>query len=69
MAEIRVGTPHVRPDKTAHVPGVRQGNHKGNFKRQPGHTPDGLSDARRSTGVNPGPRNPILPGMPNLSPA
>lgn len=69
MADIKVGTPDVRTDDTAHVPGVREGNHKGHYKRQPGHTADGRSDSRRSTGIHPGPKNPILPGMPNLSPA
>ncbi|MBO0655754.1 hypothetical protein J1792_24130 [Streptomyces triculaminicus] len=66
---IRVGKPEVRPDKAAHVPGVRQGNHQGAHKRQPGHQRDDRSSSRRSTGINPGPKNPILPGMPNLSPA
>jgi hypothetical protein len=51
------------------VPGVKQGNSKGNYQRQPGHHPDGTSDARRSTGVNPERRDPIDPRMPNLSPA
>ncbi|OEV06524.1 hypothetical protein AN219_34330 [Streptomyces nanshensis] len=69
MAEIKVGEPHVRPDKAAHVPGVRQGNHQGMYKRQPGHLPDDTSTARRSTGVNSQAKDPILPGMPNLSPA
>ncbi len=66
---IRVGRPDVRVDKAAHVAGVRQGNHTGNFKHQPGHLPDDRSTSRRSTGVNSGPKNPILPDMPNLSPA
>jgi hypothetical protein len=69
MAEIKVGRPHVRPDAVSHVPGVRQGNHEGSYKRQPGHLPDDTSTSRRSTGVYPGPKNPILPDMPNLSPA
>ncbi|GHG51088.1 hypothetical protein [Streptomyces griseocarneus] len=66
---ITVGEPEVRPDKASHVHGVRQGNHKGLYKRQPGHESDDRSSSRRSTGINPGPKNPILPGMPNLSPA
>lgn len=68
MAEIKVGTPDVDIDRMGHVPGVRRGNHAGVHKRQPGHLGD-RSTSRRSTGVNPGPKNPILPGMPNLSPA
>jgi hypothetical protein len=35
----------------------------------PGHQPDGTSSAERSTGINPGAREPIDPRMPNLSPA
>ncbi len=66
---IRTGRPDTRPDKPAHVAGVRQGNHEGGYKRQPGHLPDDRSTSRRSTGVNPGPKNPISPDMPNLSPA
>lgn len=69
MAEIKVGEPHVRLDKAAHVTGVRQGNHEGAYKRQPGHLEDDTSTARRSTGINPKSKDPLLPGMPNLSPA
>jgi hypothetical protein len=70
MAEIRVGKPDVRPDKAAHVAGVRRGNHHlGLFKRQPGHLPDDRSTARRSTGINPKTKDPVMPGMPNISPA
>ncbi|HEV7627925.1 MAG TPA: hypothetical protein VGO89_15635 [Streptomyces sp.] len=69
MSEIKVGDPHVQLDSTAHTPGVRQGNHENARKRQPGHLPDDTSTSRRSTGINAGARNPILPGMPNLSPA
>jgi hypothetical protein len=73
MAEIRtgirVGKAQVRVDKAAHVAGVRQGNHVGAYKHQPGHLPDDRSTARRSTGILPRSKNPILPGMPNLSPA
>lgn len=69
MAEIKVGKPHVRLDTTAHVPGVRQGNHEGLYKRQPGHLDDDTSTARRSTGIGPKGKDPIVPGMPNLSPA
>jgi hypothetical protein len=47
---------------------VREGNSTGNYEKQPGHLPDGRSTARRSTGVRPKPHDPILPGMPNLSP-
>lgn len=69
MADISIGTPHVRIDKAAHVPGVRQGGHEGAFKHQPGHLEDDTSTARRSTGISPKAKDPIVPGMPNLSPA
>ena len=68
MAEIRVGKPDVDPDTPAHTKGVHQGNHRGNYRRQAGHHPDGTADARRSTGVRPRKRNPVMPEMPNLSP-
>jgi hypothetical protein len=67
--DIRVGKPDVSTDKPAHVPGVRRGNHRGLHKRQPGHLPDDRSTARRSTGINPKQHDPVLPDMPNLSPA
>ncbi|GDY28427.1 hypothetical protein [Gandjariella thermophila] len=69
MASIRVGKPHVKADTPAHTRGVTEGNSRGHYDRQPGHLPDGRSTARRSTGIHPKARNPILPGMPNLSPA
>lgn len=69
MAEIKVGKPDVKPDKPAHVRGVRRGNHRGIVKRDPGHLAGDRSDSRRSTGINAKARNPILPDMPNLSPA
>lgn len=68
MAEIRVGKPQVAPDTPAHIKGVRQGNAMGAYESQIGHHPDGTADARRSTGVRPTKRNPILPSMPNLPP-
>jgi hypothetical protein len=52
-----------------HVKGIKQGNAKGNYEKQPGHNADGTSTAERSTGVNPGAHGPIDPRMPNLSPA
>jgi hypothetical protein len=69
MAEIRTGRPQVRTDTPAHTRGVDAGNSRGNYEKQPGHLPDGRSTSRRSTGINPAARDPIEPGMPNLSPA
>ena len=68
MADVRVGKPDVSPSAPAHVAGVREGNELGSYERQPGHLPDGRSTAARSTGINADRRNPILPGMPSLSP-
>jgi hypothetical protein len=58
----------VKADLPAHIPGVHEGNSTGNYERQPGHLPDGRSTAARSTGIDPRRHDPILPGMPNLSP-
>ena len=69
MARVKTGKAAVRTNASTHVPGIYQGNAKGNYERQPGHLPDGTSTARRSTGVNPEARDPIDPRMPNLSPA
>ena len=68
MGDIRVGKPDVKPDLPSHVPGVGQGNSRGNYEKQTGHLPDGRSTAERSTGVNPDFMEPIDPSMPNLSP-
>jgi hypothetical protein len=66
---ITVGTADTTPESSAHVAGVRRGNAPHRFERHRGHTPDGRSTARRSTGINARHREPISPDMPNLSPA
>lgn len=66
---ITVGKPDVSMDRPAHVAGVHRGNHRGMGSRQPGHRSDDRSTARRSTGINARHRDPVLPDMPNLSPA
>jgi len=68
MAKIRVGKPDVAIDASAHTPGVPQGNAKGTSKQQVGHHADGTADARRSTGIEPARRDPLLAVMPNISP-
>jgi hypothetical protein len=68
MAKVRTGKAAVKQDAPAHVTGIKQGNSKGNYERMAGHKPDGRSTAARSTGINPGKREPIDPRMPNLSP-
>ncbi len=65
---LRLGKPDVRVDLPSHTRGVKQGNSTGNYAKQPGHLPNGRSTAARSTGIRPRTKNPILPGMPNLSP-
>jgi hypothetical protein len=69
MGSLRIGKARVKPDAPGHVKGIKQGNAKGNYERQPGHLPDGRSTAERSTGIDAAARNPIDPRMPNLSPA
>jgi hypothetical protein len=66
---IRVGCPDVKHSTPTHVPGVPIGNMPGSYGRSPGHLRSGRSTARRSTGINPENRDPIMPEMPNLSPA
>jgi len=68
VAYLKVGKPDVEPDAPAHVSGVIQGNAPGHYDSMAGHLPDGRSNARRSTGVNPDLEEPIDPRMPNLSP-
>lgn len=67
---ITVGKPDVRMDRPAHVAGVRRGNQPRMGRHQPGHRCGAdRSTARRSTGINARHRDPVLPDMPNLSPA
>lgn len=68
MAEIRVGKPDVRLDLPSHTRGVHQGNKKGAYEHEAGHHFDGTADARRSTGIRPKRRNPILSIMPSVPP-
>jgi hypothetical protein len=65
---IKLGKPDVTPDKPSHTDGVHSGNATGRYEDQVGHLPNGKSTAARSTGINPHKRDPIIPGMPNLSP-
>jgi hypothetical protein len=64
---LKVGKPDVKPDTPAHTPGVNQGN-SSPVEKNKGHTRDGRSTAKRSTGVNARHHEPIDPRMPNLSP-
>ena len=68
MGNLKLGKPDVAMDAPSHVPGIQQGNARGNYEKMPGHNPDGTSTAERSTGINPQIEEPIAPGMPNLSP-
>jgi hypothetical protein len=67
VAKIKVGKADVKVDAPAHTPGVKQGN-EGAHDKQAGHLPDGRATAERSTGINAGPKNPIDPRMPTLTP-
>lgn len=75
FANLRVGKAQAWPSMPAHVKGVRQGNAKGHLEQEPGLHPDphdrrfATGTAERSTGINPGHRDPIDPRMPNLSPS
>jgi hypothetical protein len=69
MAKIKRGPSVVKPDITAHTPGIQEGNSMGSYDKMSGHNPDGTSTAVRSTGINPQAHEPIDPSMPNLSPA
>lgn len=69
MAIIKFGRAQVTSDLPSHVPGVNEGNAKGNYEKMEGHRPDGTSTARRSTGINARAEEPIDPSMPNLSAA
>jgi hypothetical protein len=67
---LKVGKPDTKPDSPSHVPGVQQGNSPPVL--DPGFKKIGQAlrgTGRRSTGINPGQRNPITPDAPNLSPA
>jgi hypothetical protein len=69
MAKLRLGKRAKPTDAATHTRGIKQGNSRGNYEKQDGHLPDGTATAERSTGINPGQRNPIDPRMPNLFPA
>lgn len=69
---ISVGKPDVKPDAPSHVKGVREGNQPGKKKEAGIHhvgQSKAISDARRSTGINPEMHDPIDSSMPNLTPA
>jgi hypothetical protein len=72
IAGVRVGKPLVDPTAPTHLGGVHQGNAKGNSKHAAGleHQDDhsATGTARRSTGIDSGSREPILPIMPKISP-
>lgn len=65
---LRIGKADTDPEKPSHVKGVTQGNEPGHYQKMKGHRPDGTSTAARSTGITPEDSEPIMDGMPNLSP-
>lgn len=71
LSNIALGKPQTRIDKSAHVPGVREGNHRGFRRHERGIHPKedrATATASRSTGINPFARNSIVPGAPRLTP-
>jgi hypothetical protein len=70
---ITVGKPDVRPSAPSHTRGVREGNQRRMFLKEPGIKPNGDLSAhatmRRSTGINARAHGPIDPRMPTLTPA
>jgi hypothetical protein len=69
MADVKGQDAQADPTASAHTPGIKSGNSKGNYEKMAGHKPDGRRTAAASTGVNAGAREPIDPAMPNLPPA
>ncbi len=72
ISNVIVGRPQTSPSKPSHQAGVREGNLRQSFRREPGLEEDGLSGyatGRRSTGINARDREPIDPRMPKLTPA
>jgi hypothetical protein len=72
IGNITVGSPDVKPDASAHSPGVREGNLRKHLVREPGTRRVGpmmaAATVRRSTGINPKAHGPIDPRMPVLTP-
>jgi hypothetical protein len=69
VRNIRLGRALVNPSAASHIAGVSEGNERGHYEKMGGHLPGGRSTARRSTSINPDDENPLIPEMPNLSPA
>lgn len=73
MAKMKDNLPVGRSDVSltapSHINGVHQGNEPGAYEQMEGHRPDGTATARRSTGINPDSREPIMSEMPRLTPA
>jgi hypothetical protein len=73
IANVRVGTPDVKPTSPSHVRGVFEGNRPHPTQRNKGLEKEtgrrGEANARRSTGIRPEEHDVIDPRMPRLSPA
>jgi hypothetical protein len=68
MDHVKTGKAVTRPDISSHVEGINTGNGTGNYDKSAGHTADGRSTAKRSTGIRPEDQDAVDPRMPNLSP-
>ncbi len=72
IGNIVVGKAEGKQDRSAHSPGVREGNMRKSLAREPGVLRAGrfmaAATPRRSTGINAKARQPIDPRMPVLTP-
>lgn len=59
---------HTTPDKPSHTPGTHKGEEWSLHHKEPGRE-SRTANARSSTGINAGKREPIDPRMPHLPPA
>jgi hypothetical protein len=52
MGNIRVGKPDTKPDVSAHIKGVRQGNEPGGIDKDPGLFTSGEAGANRPSATS-----------------
>ena len=53
MTNLKVGKPDVAPDAPSHTPGIKMGNSKGNYEREPGMLPTAAARRGRRPGSTP----------------
>ena len=73
VGNVRVGKRQVKPTRSSHTVGVREGNQRSHLAREPGMKKAGrfmaVATPRRSTGINYKARRPVDPRMPVITPA